>query len=155
VDERDGMNPGFKFHDWELLGVPLRIELGPRDLAQGSVVTVQRPDRAKSVVPGAELEAQVERQLAEVQRKLLDASRRRRDAATGPVDGYDAFKARVEDPGGFLLAHWCGRAECEERIQEETKATIRCLAFDQPAEAGQCIRCDGESARRVHFAKAY
>ena len=70
-------------------------------------------------------------------------------------EDYDAFKARLADPGGFLLAHWCGDGKCEERIQEETKATIRCLAFDQPAESGRCIVCDGTSNKRAHFAKAY
>ena len=79
----------------------------------------------------------------------------RRDAATFEVDDYDEFKAKLEDPGGFLLAHWCGDGACETRVQEETKATIRCLAFDQPEEKGACMICGGASNKRAHIAKAY
>ena len=75
--------------------------------------------------------------------------------ATMAVGGYEEFKAKLEDPGGFLLAHWCGRGECEELIQQETRATIRCITFDQPKEHGRCVRCDGDSEKRVHFARAY
>ncbi len=154
LDERD-LNPGFKFHDWELAGVSLRIELGPRDLQKGSVVCVKRPNREKSFVALGDLEQRVPQLLDEIQAEMLDAARRRRDSVTVPVDDYDAFKARVVDPGGFLLAHWCGKAECEEQVQEETKATIRCLAFDQADESGKCIVCGGESSKRAHFARAY
>jgi prolyl-tRNA synthetase len=86
---------------------------------------------------------------------LFNKAVARQQAATSTVDDYDAFKAKLERPDGFLLSHWCGSGECEGTIQEETGATIRCIAFDQPAEKGNCIRCDGESDRRVHFAKAY
>ena len=93
--------------------------------------------------------------LDEIQSELLEAARARRDAATFRVDSYDELKEKLADPGGFLKAHWCGDGKCEERIQEETKATIRCLAFDEPDEAGRCIICDGASQKRAHFAKAY
>jgi len=106
-------------------------------------------------VRDAELETRVGSLLDEIQREMLEAARERRDRATFSVDGYEEFKRKLEDPGGFLLAHWCGRSECEERVQEETKATIRCLAFDRPEEPGRCIACGGDSPRRVHFAKAY
>jgi prolyl-tRNA synthetase len=93
--------------------------------------------------------------LETIQRDLLATARERRHAATFEVDTYDAFKEKLADPGGFLLAHWCGNAACEERVQQETKATIRCLAFDQREENGTCMICRGASKKRVHFAKAY
>jgi prolyl-tRNA synthetase len=155
LDDRDGVNPGAKYHDWELLGVPLRLELGPKDLEKGSVMAARRPDRKKTPLPMADLEAQVKAELDAVQAGLFAAALARREAATYVVDDYATFKQKNDDPGGFLLAHWCGATECEERIKEDTKATIRCLAFDQPDEAGHCVRCNGPSTRRAHFAQAY
>jgi len=155
LDDRDNLSPGFKFHEWEMLGVPLRVELGPKDLEKGSVVCVQRRDREKTPVPLDDLERQVRSLLDRAQSGLLEAARRRRDEATFEVDDYDEFKAKLERPGGFLLAHWCGGPACEERIQAETKATIRCLAFDQPEEPGRCLLCGGASSKRAHFAQAY
>jgi prolyl-tRNA synthetase len=155
IDERDNVSPGFKFNEWEMLGVPLRIELGPKDLEKGSVMTAKRPNRAKTPVPMDQLEERVPVLLDEIQQEMFDVALARREAATFPVDTWDAFKSKLDDPGGFLLAHWCGSTECEQTIQDETRATIRCLAFGQPEEKGKCIRCDGESTRRVHFARAY
>jgi prolyl-tRNA synthetase len=155
LDERDNLSPGFKFNEWEMLGVPLRIELGPKDLAKGSVVAVKRPNRAKTFVPMAELEARIPALLEEVQREMLEAARARRDAATLSVDAWGEFKEKIESPGGFLLSHWCGTSACEAAIQDETKATVRCLAFGQAPEEGRCVRCGEPSSRRVHFAKAY
>jgi prolyl-tRNA synthetase len=155
LDDRDDQSPGFKYHEWELLGVPLRIELGPKDLAKGSVACVTRLSREKHFVPMAQMLDKVEELLETIQRDLFAAARDRREAATFEIDDYDAFKDKLADPGGFLLAHWCGESACEERVQEETKATIRCLAFDQPEEAGTCMICGGASKKRVHFAKAY
>jgi prolyl-tRNA synthetase len=155
LDDRDNLSPGFKFNEWEMMGVPLRLELGPKDLQKGSVMSVKRPNRAKAPVPVDALEDRVRELLDEIQREMFETARARRDAATFVVDTWDEFNEKLASPGGFILAHWCGGAECERTVQEETKATIRCLAFDQPAEKGRCIRCDGESARRVHFARAY
>jgi len=155
LDARDNLSPGFKFHEWELAGVPLRIELGPKDLQKGSVVCSARRDRAKSFVPMGEVVEQVQSLLVQIQDDLLQVALERREQATFNVDSYDEFKAKLEDPGGFLLAHWCGESACEKRVQEETKATIRCIAFDQPEETGSCMICDGPSTRRVHYAKAY
>jgi len=155
LDDRDSLSPGFKYHEWELAGVPLRIELGPKDLQKQSVVCVQRTDRKKEFVGMADLEEAVPRMLDAIQQQLFDNAVARRREATFVVDSYDDFKSRLEETGGFLLAHWCGDAACEERVKTETKATIRCLAFDQPDEKGACIACGGESSRRAHFAKAY
>ncbi len=155
LDARDNLSPGFKFNEWELLGVPLRIELGPKDLEKGSVCCVKRLNRAKSFVPVDNVATAVPRLLDEVQAELLAAARVRRDAATFAVDNYGDFKGRLESTGGFLLAHWCGDGACEAAIHDETKATVRVVTFDQPAESGACVRCGGASKRRVHFAKAY
>jgi prolyl-tRNA synthetase len=155
LDDRDSLSPGFKYHEWEMLGVPLRIELGPKDLQKGSVVCVTRLSREKIFVSMDEVATRVGQLLEKIQQDLFSAAGERRAAATFEVDDYDEFKQKLADPGGFLLAHWCGNDACEERIQEETKATIRCLAFDQPEEAGACIICGGTSTKRAHFAKAY
>jgi len=155
LDDRDNLSPGFKYNEWELLGVPLRIELGPKDLAKGTVACVTRLSREKAFVPMDDAATRAKELLEEVQGKLLATARERRDAATFEVDDYDDFKRKLADPGGFLLAPWCGDDACEERVQEETKATIRCLAFDQPDEAGRCMICGKDSPKRAHFAKAY
>jgi prolyl-tRNA synthetase len=154
-DDRDNLSPGFKYHEWEMLGVPLRVELGPKDLRQGTVACVTRLSREKIFVPLAEVATRAAALLEQVQDDLFAAARRRRDAATFEVEDFDTFKEKLADPGGFLLAHWCGNAACEERVQEETKATIRCLAFEQAEEAGACIVCGGASNKRAHFAKGY
>ncbi|HKQ62767.1 MAG TPA: proline--tRNA ligase [Candidatus Polarisedimenticolaceae bacterium] len=155
LDDRENLSPGFKFHEWELRGVPLRIEIGPKDLEKQSVVCVARPDRKKTFVALASLEPEVEGLLETIQHEMFAAARRRRDEFTVRVDDYDEFKAKLESPGGFLLAHWCRDGACEESIKDETKATIRCLVFDAPKEAGACVRCGRPSASRVHFALAY
>ena len=155
LDDRDSLSPGFKYHEWELAGVPLRVELGPKDLQKQSVVCVRRTDRKKDFVAMADLDETIPGMLDAIQQQLFDNAIERRRAATFVIDSYDEFKVRLEETGGFLLAHWCGDAACEERVQAETKATIRCLAFDQPDEKGACIVCGGDSPGRAHFAKAY
>jgi len=155
LDDRESLSPGFKFNEWELLGVPLRIEIGPKDLEKSSAMTVRRLDRGKQPVPLDAVAERVPVLLEEVQRALFEVARVRRDAATRSVENYDDLKATVDGPGGFVLAHWCGRTECEVKVQEETKATIRVLAFDQPDESGPCVVCGQPSNKRVHFAKAY
>ena len=155
VDDRDNVSPGFKYNEWEMLGVPLRLELGPRDLEKNSVMTVKRVGRAKSVVSMSDVETRIPELLDELQGEMFETALKRREEATHTVDDYDEFKRVLEDPGGFLLAHWCGGDACEAKVQEETKATIRCIAFDQPEESGTCLVCGGQSNKRVHFAKAY
>ena len=155
LDDRESLSPGFKFNEWEMLGVPLRLEIGPKDLEKGSVMTVRRHDRGKQPVPMDAVADRVRSLLDEVQRALFEAARTRRDAATRTVDTYEDLRATVDGPGGFVLAHWCGSTACEVKVQDETKATIRVLAFDQPEESGRCVVCAQPSRKRVHFAKAY
>jgi prolyl-tRNA synthetase len=157
-DARDGLRPGFKFNEWEMKGVPLRLEVGPRDLAAGQVVAARRVTRegvpAKQTVPIASLATVVPALLEEIQKDLYDASLKRLQDNIRPVETYDQFKSVLEEKGGFLLAHWCGTPACEAKVKEETKATIRCIPLDRP-EAGRCFVCGGSSNRPAYFARAY
>ncbi len=156
LDERDGMSPGFKFNDWEMRGVPLRIELGPKDVAKGSVVLARR-DRpgkeGKSFVPQAGLSDAVKTMLAEIQQALFDRALAFRKSNTVEPKDHGEFKAAVER--GFALAHWCGREDCEAKIKEETKATMRCIPLEQSGEPGKCVFCGQPSNEKAIFAKAY
>jgi prolyl-tRNA synthetase len=156
LDARENLTPGAKYHEWELLGVPLRIEIGPRDLERGSVVAVERTARAKTPVPAGEVVPRTAELLDALQARMLERARRRVAEHTFAVDSWDEFRAKLDEPGGFVLAHWGGDAATEALIKEETGATIRCLAFDTPEEpASPCIRGPGRSTRRAHFARAY
>jgi prolyl-tRNA synthetase len=156
LDERDGMSPGFKFNDWEMRGVPLRIELGPKDVAKGSVVLARR-DRpgkeGKSFVPQAGLSDAVKTMLSEIQQALFDRALAFRKSNTVEPKDYGEFKTAVER--GFALAHWCGSEGCEGKIKEETKATMRCIPLEQSGEPGKCIFCGHASKEKAIFAKAY
>jgi prolyl-tRNA synthetase len=156
LDERDGMSPGFKFNDWEMRGVPLRVELGPKDVAKGSVVLARR-DRpgkeGKSFVPQAGLADAVKTMLAEIQQALFDRALAFRKSNTVEPKDYGEFKTAVER--GFALAHWCGSEDCEGKIKDETKATMRCIPLEQSGEPGKCIFCGHASKEKAIFAKAY
>ncbi|HEX5269421.1 MAG TPA: proline--tRNA ligase [Gemmataceae bacterium] len=159
VDDRDQYQPGFKFNEWELKGVPVRVELGPKDLAQGSCVLARRdlPGKESKVfgVPLAEAPDRIVRMLKEMQTDLFERARRRRDENTFEVNSYDEFKQKIESPGGFLLAHWDGTRETEDRVAAETKATIRCIPLGRPKEPGKCMVTGKPSGQRVVFARAY
>jgi len=156
VDDREEYSPGWKFNEWELRGVPLRIEIGPRDVAQEQVVLARRdrPGRAgKSSVPLAGLAGAVTDALTLIQNDLLGRATEFRDANTREPADYEAFKEAVAQ--GFARAWWCGALACEDKIKEETKATTRCIPFEQPASAGHCLVCGGEAREVAIFARAY
>ena len=156
VDDREGLTPGFKFNDWELRGVPLRLEIGPRDVAKGSVALARRdvPGReGKSFVPQNGLDVCVTDMLATIQQALLERATAFRDENTQLPHDYAHFKDVVTD--GFAFAGWCGGADCETAIKDETKATNRCIPFEQPDEKGACIYCGQPAIERVYFARAY
>ncbi|HMD99513.1 MAG TPA: proline--tRNA ligase [Terriglobia bacterium] len=156
MDEREGMSPGFKFNDWEMRGVPLRLELGPKDVAKGSVVLARRdrPGReGKSFVPQAGIAGAVAGKLEEIQKSLFDRALEFRKANTAEPDDYEEFKQAVEK--GFALSWWCGSGACEEKIKEETKATMRCIPLDQPGGSGQCVYCGQPAKEKGIFARAY
>jgi prolyl-tRNA synthetase len=154
-DTRENVNPGFKFAEWELKGVPLRLEIGPRDLASGQVMSVRRLGREKAPLPQEGLAESLPGILDEIQAAMLEAARKRRDAATVDPDTWEAFLERAQGEGGFLRARHCGDDECEGRIQEETKATIRVVPFKPEPDPGPCVRCEKEAPHRVYFARAY
>jgi prolyl-tRNA synthetase len=159
VDDRDQLTSGFKFNEWELKGIPVRVELGPKDLAKNACVLARRDLPGKEAkemgVPLARAAARIGEMLKEMQTALFNKAKKFRDDNTREVDGYDEFKKLIEEPGGFLLAHWDGTGETEKRIADETKATIRCIPFDRKPEIGKCILTGKPSQGRVVFAKAY
>ena len=156
MDEREGMSPGFKFNDWEMRGVPLRLELGPKDVAKGSVVLARR-DRpgkeGKSFVPQQGIAASVAQTLEEIQKSLLARALEFRKAHTADPAEYGEFKTVVEK--GFAFSWWCGSSDCEEKIKEETKATMRCIPLEQPGGSGKCVYCGKPATEKAIFAKAY
>lgn len=154
VDDRE-MRPGPRFYEWERKGVPLRIEIGPKDVADKSFVAVRRDNGEKETVKNSELISYIKDTLEDIQKSLFTKALKFRNDNTRKVDVYKEFKEIIKNKPGFILAHWCGNAKCEEKIQAETKATIRCISFDQKKEKGQCILCGKNSTGRVIFAKAY
>jgi len=155
VDRRTEYTPGWKFNEWEMRGVPLRLEIGPREVERRQVFSARRDVRAKRAIPMDNLEAEVGALLDAIQSDLLEKGRRFMQQHTTTASTLSEFKrALVENPG-FVLAPWCGNAECEARIKDETTATIRNLPFDQPAAEGKCICCGQDANIIAWFAKAY
>ena len=156
IDDRDTLRPGFKFAEWELKGVPVRIAIGPRDLQNGEVELARRDTLEKMSVPQEGLGKRIEDLLVEIQDNIYAKALKFRDENIIKVDTWDDFKEKIEC-GGFLLCHWDGTAETEERIKEETKATIRCIPLDSAVceEEGKCIYSGRPSHRRVLFARSY
>lgn len=157
VDDREGQTPGWKFHEWELRGVPVRVEIGPKDVGQDQVVLARRdlPGKAgKRSVPQAQLTSELKRLLDEIHENLYGQALRFREEHTHEPRDYEEFKEAIRE--GFALACWCGDAACEEAVQEETKATNRCIPLDQEdAYEGRCIRCGRPARERAVFARAY
>lgn len=155
VDDRDNVRSGFKFAEYELKGVPVRLVIGPRDFENGSVEVARRDTLQKEVRPQEGLTDYVVNLLDEMQQNIYQKAVKFREENTTKVDTYDEFKKVLEEKGGFLLAHWDGTPETEEQIKNETKATIRCIPVDAPYEEGVDIISGRPSKRRVLFAKAY
>ena len=154
IDDRDQYKPGWKFAEWELKGVPLRIEIGPKDVAKEQMVLVRRDTKEKEFTPLAGAGALVPERLETMQRDLFERALAFRKENTHDADDYERFKEIVES-GGFARAHWDGTGETEELIKNETKATIRCVPIEEEAEEGKCVRTGNASKQRVYFARAY
>ena len=164
LDEREGFSPGYKFNDWEMRGVPLRVELGPKDVAKQAAMLARR-DRpgkeGKTSASLADLPATLEKLLAEIQQSLFDRALAFRRSNTHEAGSYEDFKKAVEN--GFAFAGWCGSGECEEKIKEETRATMRCIPLDPAAVLGNgsgsgtgtCVYCSKPAKDRAIFARAY
>jgi prolyl-tRNA synthetase len=155
VDDRDDVRPGFKFNHWELRGVPVRLELGPRDLEAGQATLVPRLTGDKQQVPLADLADQVQAALTATQRGLLDDARAFRDRHTFRPADMSEMGRLLEDPGGFMIAGWCGREECEAKVKAETKATIRFLPVERVEPGGKCIVCGERATEGATWAQAY
>ncbi|MCH5242581.1 MAG: proline--tRNA ligase [Muribaculaceae bacterium] len=153
-DDADNRRPGFKFADYELKGVPVRLALGARDLENGTIELMRRDTLEKETLPLDGIVERVERELESIQDSLFNRALKLREENTFKVDSYDDFKKRIED-GGFFLVHWDGTTETEEKIKEDTKATIRCIPLDAEEEEGVCMVTGKPSKRRVIVARSY
>jgi len=154
-DNRDKFKPGFKFNEYELKGVPLRIAIGPKDLEQGTVEVARRDTLTKTTRTQQEVTAYVKNELADMQKVLFEKAKNFRSQRTTRVDDFETFKKIIEEKGGFISAHWDGTEATEEAIKNETKATIRCIPMESSSEEGICVYSGKPSSQRVLFAKAY
>jgi len=154
-DLREEVSPGYKFNEWELKGVPLRLEMGPRDLAKNQVMAVSRLGREKTPISLDEVAERVPEMLAAIQQAIYDRALQRRQESTHPATDYEEFKQQLDKEGGFYDALWCGSEECEAQIKKDTKATIRCIPLEEPDGSGTCLRCSSPAQIRVYLARAY
>jgi prolyl-tRNA synthetase len=157
LDDREGYTPGWKFSEWEMRGVPLRLEIGPRDVKNHTTLAVRRDTRKKQPLSLDGLAPQVQSLLDEIQQSLFDQALRFREDNTHEVADYEEFKSVLEERRGFILTHWCGGADCEEKVKEETMATIRVVVMepDHSSSSGPCICCGEPGKKKVYFARAY
>lgn len=155
LDARDAYTPGWKFAEWELRGVPLRLEIGPKDIEKSQVVLVRRDSREKLATPLEGLAARVKTLLAEIQQGLFERARQYRTEHTTETASYDEFKRIMEGRPGFVIAPWCGSAECEAQIKADTQATLRNIPRDAPVPTAPCIKCGRPATASGWFAKAY
>ena len=155
LDDRDQHRPGYKFAEWELKGVPVRIELGPRDVAAGRVVMASRLGGEKEEVALADVASGMAARLASVQKALYDDALAYREANTHQISSFDAFASGVEEQGGFWVGAWCGDGACEAEIATKTKATIRFLPIEPTDPGAPCVHCGKPGVDIAHWARAY
>ncbi len=155
LDDREGQRPGYKFAEWELRGVPLRIELGPRDLEAGTATVARRDTGEKVPVPLGELVARTAAMLEEVQRALLEDARAFAEEHTFRAGSYEELRGLLADPGGFVTGGWCAGPECEAKVKQDTKATIRYLPLDPGSAEGACVVCGQPASEEATWAQAY
>jgi prolyl-tRNA synthetase len=162
IDDREKLTPGAKFFEWELKGVPFRMEVGPKDIAKGQVVLARRipeGEERKQFLPEAEVLGSMRQRLDDYQDFLLERARvRREENSYRGVDSFERLREIMDGPGGFVYAGWCGGAACEERVKDETKATIRCLPFEEfrsQTPPAQCLVCGADATAEAIWAKAY
>ena len=155
IDARDEYKPGWKFNEWEMRGVPLRLEIGPRDMAKEQVVLVRRDTGEKQIVKEEKLTETVKNLLIEIQENLFNQAKKFLQENIREASDYSEFKKIIEDKKGIIKAYWCGNRECEDKIKEETKASIRCIPFEENKTSGKCIYCGKKTSTLVYFARAY
>jgi prolyl-tRNA synthetase len=154
-DGRDTHKPGWKFADYELKGVPVRLAIGPRDMENKTVEVARRDNLTKEIVPFDNITSHVVALLDDIQANIYNKALKFREENTFYVDTWSDFKKVLDDTGGFIMAHWDGTTETENRIKDETKATIRCIPLDSPEENGKCVYSGKPSNKRVLFARSY
>jgi prolyl-tRNA synthetase len=154
-DDRDNNKPGYKFADYELKGVPVRLAIGPRDIENKTVEVARRDNLTKEIIPLDKIEEHIPKLLDDIQNNIYNKALKFRKENTFYIDKWSDFLDIINNQGGFIMAHWDGTAETEEKIKEETKATIRCIPFDSPDEEGKCVYSGKPSKRRVLFAISY
>lgn len=154
-DDRDTHKPGFKFAEYELKGVPVRLAIGPRDIENGTIEVARRDTMSKEVINIDSTVQHLNNLLTDIQRNIYNKALKLRDQNTYEVDSWDEFRHSIENKGGFILAHWDGTTETEENIKNETKATIRIIPLDNSSEEGKCVYSGKPSQKRVVFARAY
>lgn len=155
LDDREQYKPGFKYVEWEMIGVPLRIEIGPRDIENSQVTLVRRDNHQKISISVENIDQEIKKVLNSIQDDLYQKAKNFQTENTYQIDDYEQFKHHMEEKGGFVKSYWCGSAICEDQIKEDTKATIRSIPFDKKKDDGNCIICQKNSEGRVIFAKAY
>jgi prolyl-tRNA synthetase len=154
VDDSD-KSPGWKFSEQEMRGIPIRVELGPKDIEQGQAVLVRRDTREKVVVALSEVTEKVQELLKAIQKDMLERARMHREEHTFEAGDYETFRKTVDEKPGFVKAMWCGGQECEDRIKEDTGATSRCVPFDQNKIGETCVCCGQKAVEMVYWGKAY
>jgi prolyl-tRNA synthetase len=154
IDDSDKM-PGWKFSEHEMRGVPLRLEVGPKDIEQKQVVLVRRDNRVKEFVPIEQLETRIPALLAEIQKDMLEKARNLRDSKTYTATMLDEFEKTIDETPGFIKAMWCGDRACEDKIKEKTSATARCIPFTQEQISESCVCCGGKAKHMLYWGKAY
>jgi prolyl-tRNA synthetase len=155
MDDNENYSPGWKFNEWEMKGVPVRIEIGPKDIEKNQVMIFRRDTLQKEPVPIAGIKDTVKKLLDEIHNSMLEKARQDRDQKTFHIKDFEDFKKRMEDRPGFVKAMWCGTRECEENIKAQTSATIRCIPFKQEDLGERCHFCGKEAKHMVYVAKAY
>jgi prolyl-tRNA synthetase len=155
LDDRNEYTPGWKFHQWELKGVPIRIEIGPRDLKQQQVVMVRRDTCQKTPVKEQDILATVEKLLQEIQDNIFAKAKAILQDKTTPVQSYEEFKKTLEEKGGFIKAAWCLSPDCEAKVKDETGATIRVRPFQKEEPTNNCVVCGQKAKEMVYFARSY
>ena len=154
VDDREELTPGYKFHDWELRGIPLRIEIGPKDIEKNKVVLAKRYNKEKLDLSFDEINEKIESILDDIQKQMLVAAKKILEKMTRDVSNYDEFKSELEK-GGFIQSPWCGKEECEAKIKEETSAEIRVIPFESENSSKKCVYCNEQSVSIPIFARGY
>ena len=154
VDDREELTPGYKFHDWELRGIPLRVEIGPKDIEKNKVVLAKRHNKEKLDLSFDEINEKIESILDDIQKQMLVAAKKILEKMTCDVSNYDEFKSELEK-GGFLQSPWCGKEECEAKIKEETSAEIRVIPFESENSSKKCVYCNEQSVSIPIFARGY